>query len=368
MSSVARPLRVLVVGAGANIFSAHRRGLAAIGAKVVGVHDTDQEKARRVGEEYGCQVHADITALLSEPADLALILAPHPFHADYAMVSLRAGKHVLVEKPMAVQVAETDAMIAEAERCGHVLAVAFQQRTRREVREARRIVAHGSLGELRRADVLATWPRRSAYFTTASWRGSWRGEGGGVLINQGQHDLDLLCHLAGAPVRVIGWTRTWLHPVETEDSVQAMVEWPGGATGSIHISTAEFDEAQRIELTGTRGRLRLLSGRLEVASSDDDFREYATSPGDPFAPPAAGELRTIDGGGGDHVDLYRDLAHALEAGRPPIAPGREAATPLELANAIIYSSHTGEEVRLPLDRSRYAALLAELRGFERAPA
>ena len=368
MTSLPHQLRVVVAGAGANIFSAHRRGLAAIGAEVVGVLDTDQRKARRVGEEYGCPVHGEIAGLLREPADLALVLAPHPFHAEYSIASLHAGKHVLVEKPMAVQVAEADAMIAEADRRGLVLAVAFQQRTRREVREARRIVAEGSLGELRRADVLATWPRRSAYFTTAPWRGSWRGEGGGVLINQGQHDLDLLCHLGGGPVRVIGWTRTWLHPVETEDSVQAMVEWPGGATGSIHISTAEFDEAQRIELTGTRGRLRLLSGRLEVAYSDDDFREYATSPGDPFAPPAAGELRTIDGGGGDHVDLYRDLAHALEAGRPPIAPGREAATPLELANAIIYSSHTGEEVRLPLDRSRYAALLAELRGFERAPA
>ena len=368
MTSLPGRLRVLVAGAGANIFSAHRRGLAAIGAKVVGVHDTDQEKARRVGEEYGCPVHADFTVLLHEPADLALILTPHPFHAEHAIASLRAGKHVLVEKPMAVQVGEADAMIAEAERCGLVLAVAFQQRTRREVREARRIVVHGSLGELRRAEVLATWPRRSAYFTTAPWRGSWRGEGGGVLINQGQHDLDLLCHLAGAPERVIGWTRTWLHPVETEDSVQAMLEWPGGATGSIHISTAEFDEAQRIELTGTRGRLRLLPGRLDVAYSDGDFREYATSPGDPFAPPATGDVRTIDGGGGDHVDLYRDLADALEAGRPPIAPGSEAATPLELANAIIYSSHTGEEVRLPLDRARYAALLANLRGFEPAPA
>jgi predicted dehydrogenase len=357
-------LRVLVAGAGANIFSAHRRGLAAIGAEVVGVYDTHPEKARPVGDECGCPVYADPTALLNETADLALILAPHPFHSAYTIASLRAGKHVLVEKPMAVQVAEADAMIAEAERRGRVLAVAFQQRTRREVREARRLVMDGSLGELRRADVLGTWPRRSAYFTTAPWRGSWRGEGGGVLINQGQHDLDLLCHLAGAPVRVIGWTRTWLHPVETEDSVQAMVEWPGGATGSIHISTAELDEPQRIELTGTRGRLRLLPGRVDVAYSHGDFREYATSPGDPFAPPAGGEVQTITGGGGDHVDLYRDLAEALEAGRPPIAPGRESMVALELANAIIYSSHTGEEARLPLDRVRYSALLDALRGAE----
>jgi len=357
-----RGVRVLVAGAGANIFSAHRRGLTAIGAEVVGVYDTDGEKARRIGYELGCRVHADVSALLAEPADLTVILAPHPFHAELAIASLQAGKHVLVEKPMAVQVAEADAMSAAATRLGLVLAVAFQQRTRREVSAARRMIEQGSLGDLRRADVLATWPRRSAYFRTAPWRGTWRGEGGGVLINQGQHDLDLLCHLAGRPSRVIGWTASRLHPIETEDTAQAMIEWPGGAMGSIHISTAEFDEAQRIELTGTRGRLRLLPGRLEVVHGAGDFREYASSPGDPFAPPADGDVQTIGGGGGDHVDLYRDLATAIAGGSQPVAPGTEALVTLELANAIIYSSHTREEVKLPLDRAAYTRFLERQKG------
>jgi len=359
-------MRVLVAGAGANIFSAHRRGLTAIGAEVVGVYDTDEAKARRIGTELGCRVHRDAAALLAEPADLAVILAPHPFHAQLAIASLQAGKHVLVEKPMAVQVAEADAMITAADREGLVLAVAFQQRTRREVSEARRLIERGSLGELRRVDVLATWPRRSSYFRTAPWRGTWRGEGGGVLINQGQHDLDLVCHLAGRPARVIGWTASRLHPVETEDTVQAMLEWPGGAMGSVHISTAEFDEAQRIELTGTRGRLRVVPGRLEFLQSDADFTEYASSPGDPFAPPADGEPQTVAGGGGDHVDLYRDLAAAVQAGRAPVAPGSEAIVTLELANAINYSSHTRDAVDLPLDRAAYSALLKALQGAEPA--
>ncbi len=360
------PLRVVVAGAGAQIFSAHRRGLAAIGARVAGVQDVDAERAGRVGEEYGCPVHADLASLLAEPADLAVILAPHPFHADLAVASLRAGRHVLVEKPMAVQVAEADRMVAEAERTGLVLAVAFQQRTRPEVREARRLVSEGFLGDLRRADVLATWPRRHAYFQTAPWRGTWRGEGGGVLINQGQHDLDLLRHLAGQPARLRAWTSTRVHPVETEDSVQAMVEWPGGATGSIHISTAEVDESQRIELTGSRGRLRLLHGRLELVSSVVDFSEYAASPGNPFAAPDEDGLRVVPGEGGGHEELYRDLAAALATGRPPVAPGSDAASTLELANAIIYSSRTGEEVRFPLDRGAYGALLESLRDAARA--
>jgi predicted dehydrogenase len=355
-------LRVVVAGAGANIFSAHRRGLAAIGGQVVGVQDVDPERAAGVARELDCPAHSDLGGLLSEPADLLVITAPHPFHSEITVAGLRAGRHVLVEKPLAVQVAEADRMVAEAERQGLVLAVAFQQRTRSEVIEARRLVRQGVLGRLHRADVLASWPRRTAYFRTAPWRGTWRGEGGGVLINQGQHDLDLLCHLAGPPARVIGWTSNRTHPVETEDSVQAMVEWPDGATGSIHITTAAADEAQRIELTGSRGRLRVNRGSLEVVPGALDFGEYASSPGNPYAAPETGAPWTIDGGGGGHEELYRDLAAALATGRPPIASGREAATTLELANAIIYSSRTGEEVRLPLDRAAYSALLDSLRG------
>src|SRR5205807_9883155 len=115
--------------------------------------------------------------------------------------------HALVEKPIADEVAEADRIVAEAARAGRLLAVAFQQRARPEVVEALRLVRAGFLGDLRRASVLATWPRRAAYFRTAPWRGTWRGEGGGILINQGQHDLDLLCLLAGRPSRVVGWAR-----------------------------------------------------------------------------------------------------------------------------------------------------------------
>jgi predicted dehydrogenase len=307
-------------------------------------------------------VHATVDTLLSEPADLCLVLAPHPFHAEHAIRALQAGLHVLVEKPIAVEVAEADRMNAEADRSGKLLAVVFQQRTRHEVRAALRLVKEGFLGRLQRADLLSTWPRRRTYYELAPWRGTWRGEGGGVLLNQGPHDLDLLCHLAGGlPATVVARTSTRIHRIEGEDTVQALLEWPGGATGSVHISTAEVDLPQRIELTGTGGRLVLFPGRLELASNGVDFQEFADSPGDPYGLVPAGRSEVILGRGGDHVDLYRDLVEALEQGRPPIAPGREAAVSLELANAIIYSARTGEEVHTPLDRSAYSALLDSLR-------
>ena len=354
-------LRVVAAGAGANIFSAHLRGLAAIGAQVVAVQDAVEARVRPVAETLDCRLCSSPEELMAQPAELAVITAAHPQHAALAITALAAGKHVLVEKPIAVEVAEADRMVTAAEAAGRVLAVAFQQRTRTEVREARRLLDAGAIGLLQRADVLATWPRRRSYFELAPWRGTWRGEGGGVLINQGQHDLDLLYHLAGPPVRVSAWTRHQLHSIETEDTVQAMVEWAGGATGSIHISTAEVDQPQRLELLGTAGSLTLRPGELRVTTSELDVRDFVVSEGSPFgAPPDAAES-TFAGTGGSHEDLYVDLAAALVSGVPPVAPGREALATLELANAIILSSVTGEEVRFPLDRSAYSQTLERLR-------
>ncbi len=353
---------MVVAGAGANIFSAHRPGLEAIGAEVVAVQDVARERVEPVAAEFGCPIHESVGALLEEPADLAVILAPHPYHAEIAVAALEAGKHALCEKPIAVEVAEADRMLEAADRAGRVLAVAFQQRTRPEVKEARRLIADGFLGRLQRADVVSSWPRRRTYFDAAPWRGSWRGEGGGVLINQGQHELDLLCHLAGSPARLTGWTRTRLHPIEGEDSAVAILEWADGALGSIHVSSIEVDLAQRLELTGTAGRIRLLPGKLELDTNGVDFLDFVGSDGPPFGAVPAGESRVITGGGGGHVELYRDLAEALASGRAPISPGRQAVPALELANAIVLSSRVGSAVELPLDRAGYSDLLGSLRG------
>jgi len=181
------------------------------------------------------------------------------------------------------------------------------------------------------------------------------------LINQGQHDLDLMCYLAGRPSRVVGWTRTRLHAIETEDTAVASLEWPNGAVGSVHLSTVEADESQRIEITGTAGRLRLLHGRLEICRNEVDFREYAASPGDPYASPATEQLPVVEGAPVTHLNLYVDLQRTLAGRGPPMVPASEALVALEVANAITYSSHTRTEVELPLDRTAYRDLLNSLR-------
>ena len=357
-------LRLVVVGAGANVWQFHARGIEAVGAEVVAVHDVDRGGAERVAAELDCSVAGSLDELLRLDADVAVVLAPHVEHAEITLACLRAGLHVLVEKPIAITAEEADRMVDEAERHGLLLAVALQQRTRSEVQEAQTLIQTGALGEVQRVDLLATWPRRSSYFDTAPWRGSWRGEGGGILVNQGQHDLDLVCHLVGSPASVTARTRTEVHPIETEETAAALLEWPNGALGSIHVSIAEADEQQRLEVTGTSGRLRLTPGRLELLPSSVDFRAYAASDGDPYGPPEAGEPLVREGSGGTHVELYENLASALERGEPLVAPGRDAARTIELANALILSGRLRREVALPLDRAVYADVLRALRGLD----
>jgi predicted dehydrogenase len=357
---VSESLRVVVLGAGANVWQLHEPALKAVGAQIVAVHDVDHAAAQRVAHALGCANAADLDELLGHDADLAVVTTPHVHHAEQTIACLQAGRHVLVEKPMAVTAGEADAMVAEAAGAGRLLAVAVQQRTRGEAMIAKRLFDSGSLGELRRFDALATWPRRSSYFRTAPWRATWAGEGGGILINQGQHDLDLLCWLVGPPQAVFAKTTNAMHGQEVEDTAIALLEWPGGATGTARLSTAEHDERQRMEATFTQGRARITPGRLELRRDDVDFHDYAAQDGDPYAAPSSGPVEVVPGGGGTHVELYRNLTRAIAGEEALLAPGHEAAAAVELANAIVMSAELRREVRLPLDRERYARLLHDL--------
>jgi predicted dehydrogenase len=341
-------LRLVVVGAAAGVWGFHGPAITAIGGEVVGVHDPNEEGAQRRAAELGCVAAPSLEALLALEADAAVVLAPHPLHAELASACLRAGLHVLVEKPLTVRLDEAVELVAEAERCERLLAVAFQQRTRAEVVAAQRAVADGLVGELQRVDLVAAWPRRSSYFASAPWRGTWAGEGGGVLVNQGPHDLDLLCLLAGLPAVVRARTRTALHPIETEDTVAALLEWESGTLGSLHLSTAEADEPQRLELTGTAGRLRLRLGRLDLWQNDLDMRQWARAAGDPYEPPAVSGPQVSTGQPPSHEALYRNFAAALAGEEPLVASGRSALAEVELASALLLSGRLGEEVRIPL--------------------
>jgi len=362
MTSTA-PLRHALIGVGANVYNMHRPGLELPTAQIVGLFDLNAEVAAARATELGCPAYPSLDAMLAESApDLVVVMTPHPHHAEQAIAALRAGAHVLVEKPLAVHVAEADAMIAAAREAGRLLAVNFQQRLRPEIIAARKLLADGALGKIQQVDIKITWTRTAAYYAMSDWRGTWRGEGGAVLMNQAPHELDLLCYLIGVPSRVVGWTRTTLHQIEAEDTFQAMVEWPNGALGALHISTAEAGQPQRFEILGTAGRLEIAPGALNFQHFDLDLRDFIPNHPQAFAAPQIQSVPVeIGPGAGDHRAIYEDLHNAILNGSAPIAPGESALGSLELANAINYSSHTGQTVTLPLDRAAYADLLAQLR-------
>lgn len=357
-----RVLRIAYVGVGAGVFGAHQPALSSGHFQVVAATDQAVDRGQARAAELGCPFFDDHHALLAatEP-EVVVVLTPHPFHAPIAIDCMKAGAHVLVEKPMAVQIAEADAMLTTAAATQRLLAVNFQQRYRPEVRAAWQLINDGRLGQLQAMNFVVLWPRSRAYFGLAPWRGTWRGEGGGVLMNQAVHNLDLICHLMGMPGRLVGWTATRLQTIEAEDTAQAMLEWPNGAVGSFHTSTAESGQPERLEIWGTAGRLEVTQGGLRFQQFDEDLTTFIPNTAEIWNGPKQHDVDVaLPATQGDHAAIYANLYRALVHGEPLMADGGAARQSLELANAIIYSSHTRREVELPLDPSAYAQLLQEL--------
>jgi len=357
-------LRYAIIGCGAAIAETHFEALRGLPIDIVGASDIDAERGPNRAASLGCPFFIDHRQLLDElRPDAAVICTPHPVHPEQARDCFVAHTHVLVEKPMAVDVADADAMIAAAEASGCVLGVNFQERFRPAVEYAREFIARGDLGTVLRVLSVEPWLRTAAYYRSAGWRGSWKGEGGGVLMNQAPHTLDTLCHLVGMPSRVWGMTSTRGHAIEAEDSAQAMLEYPGGAFGYITVSTVEWGTERRLEIVGDRALLRLVDDELTVVRFDPPLRDHIALATDRLGrlSKRAEVVELRSGAGPRHQAVHRDFYQAIRRGSPPTCDGKSGLMSLELANAIILSSFTERPVRLPLDRAAYARLLTELR-------
>jgi predicted dehydrogenase len=356
-------LRFAIIGGAASIAPTHIAALQQLpGAQLAGMSDVSVERGLAAAQAAGCQFFEDHQRMLDElRPDVAVICAPHPFHAALAFDCFAASAHVLVEKPMAVTVAEADQMIAAAASANRLLVVNFQQRFRPVVERARELIASGEVGPLVRVLCIEPWFRTAAYYRTATWRGTWRGEGGGVLMNQAPHSLDLLCYLAGMPVKVWGWVRTLRHAIECEDTAQAMLEYANRASGYLNMSTVEAG-ASRLQIVGERAALEFSREQLTITRFTPSMLDQLLNSPQPFeAPRTAVETVALPGDAGGHLAVYRDLAAAIATGGRPRGDGEEGRQSLELANAIIYSSYAERAVTLPLDRAAYDALLADLR-------
>ena len=297
--------------------------------------------------------------------DAVIVATPHFFHPPLAIAALEAGKHVLVEKPLAVHKADCEKMIAAHTDETLVFAAMFQMRTNPTYRRLKRMIDGGELGELRRVVwVITDWFRTEAYYRSGGWRATWAGEGGGVLLNQSVHQLDLWRWLFGMPDRVRAFCELGrYHGIEVEDDVTAYMEYDGGYKGVFITTTGETPGSNRLEVTGERGKVIIDAAEpgLRFWRNAEPMTEFANRASGGFARPEVEEsFVAIDDAGGKHGEILENFAQAILAGEPLIAPAAEGIYSVELANVMLESSFRAAEVALPLDGRAYEERLAGL--------
>jgi predicted dehydrogenase len=326
--------------------------------RLAAVADQDPARLAKFGDIPGFA--SDNELIASGVVDAVLIATPHYFHTVTGVAALEAGLHVLVEKPISVQRAECERLIAAHKDPRVVFAAMFNQRSDPLYRKLRDLVHGGALGQIHRIQWTVTnWFRPHAYYAMSSWRATWAGEGGGVLLNQCPHNLDLFSWIFGQPRRVRGFCGFGrYHDIEVEDDVTAYFELPGGATATFIASTGEAPGTNRLEVVAERGRIVAENGELRFTRNRVPTAEFSRKTKEPFsAPPTAEQTYSFKDAGAQHVAILRNFADAILHQKPLIAPAAEGINSVELANAILLSSWTDKPVELPLDSALYARWL-----------
>lgn len=295
--------------------------------------------------------------------DAVFIATHHYAHTTLGIEALENGLHVLVEKPISVHKVDCERLIAAHRNPDQVFAAMFNERTNPRYRKLRELVRGGELGEIRRVVwIITSWYRTNAYYGSGGWRATWAGEGGGVLMNQCPHNLDLMQWIFGMPVKVRAFCEMGrYHDIEVEDDVTAYLEFGNGCKGVFITTTGESPGTNRLEVTGERGKIVIEGEGIRFTRNEVPMSEYSRK-----SDARMGKVPTWDvsieapGRGGKHAEILQNFSDAITDGTPLIAPASEGIRSVELANAMIYSSINDETVELPLDGAAYEALLQHL--------
>ncbi|HUJ10345.1 MAG TPA: Gfo/Idh/MocA family oxidoreductase [Verrucomicrobiae bacterium] len=296
----------------------------------------------------------------SRSVDAVLIATPHYSHTTIGIDALQNDLHVLVEKPISVHKADCERLLAAHKNPRLVFAAMFNKRTDPAYLKLREMIQNGELGEIRRINwIITDWFRSEAYYASGGWRATWDGEGGGVLLNQCLHNLDLFQWLFGMPQRVRGFCGLGrYHNIEVEDDVTAYCEYVNGATAVLISSTGEAPGTNRLEIAAENGRLVLENNELVFAKNDIPMSEFSRTTDKQFSAPSTTEFRlAFPDRGGQHVAVLQNFIDAILDGQPLIAPAAEGIHSVELANAIVFSSAHNQTVELPLDAVAYEQFL-----------
>lgn len=343
------PMRFALIGAG-NIAKIYVQAFAAIpDAQVTVVCSRTRETGEALAATCGAVWLPDYREAVARPdVDAVVVATPSGAHGEVAVAAAQAGKHLLVEKPLEITLARTDAIIEAAEQAGVVLACVFPLRFAAGVGHAKAAVDAGRLGRLTLADVYVKWYRPQSYYDRA-WRGTWENDGGGALMNQAIHNIDLVQWLAGPVASVFGQTATLVHRMQTEDTASAVLTFENGALGVIQGATSAWPgDPARVELHGDQGTIVLEEGRITV---------WKLADGTPEEEAAMLGLEQVSGSGAadpmaigfeKHRRQIVDMIEAIRTGRPPAIEGAEARRAVEIVRAIYRSAASGNLVKLPL--------------------
>lgn len=360
-------VRFGIIGIG-NMGSAHARSIyngEVPGAVLTAVCDISPDRLNWAKNNLGSdiQLFDNADALFkANVTDAVLIATPHYDHPPLAIKGFEAKQHVLIEKPAGVYTKQARIMNEAATASGKVFGIMYNQRTNPLYQKLKDLIDSGELGEIRRTNwIITDWYRPQSYYDSGSWRATWAGEGGGVLINQAPHQLDLWQWICGMPKRIrafCGFGK--YHDIEVEDDVTAYVEYENGATGVFVTSTSDCPGSNRFEISGDMGKIVIEDGRLTFWRNRMPERVFNKEFKYGFGQPEVWKCEIpVSGPNLQHVGILRNFTDAILKGTQLLAPGQEGIYGLTLSNAMRLSAWTDNWVELPIDEELYLSFLQE---------
>ncbi len=361
-------VRIGIAGFG-NMGSSHAKKIFAglvPWLELCAVADKKAQRRELAADLYsGAEIYGEASDMLKNAGiDAVIIAVPHYDHPRLVMEALENGLHVMCEKPAGVYTKQVREMNEFAAKQDKTFAMMFNQRTNCVFRKMKEMVENGDIGQIKRVNwIITDWYRTQYYYDSGEWRATWSGEGGGVLLNQCPHNLDLLQWICGMPKTVQAFCHEgkW-HDIEVEDDVTAYLEYENGATGVFITTTGDAPGTNRFEITGTRGTLVCEGAKtLKYTKLDTDEREYCRTASEGFKKPPAQDTVIVetDGMNEQHVGVLKAFTNHILNGSPLVANGFEGINGLMLSNAMHLSSWLGRKVTLPVDEELFYRLLSE---------
>jgi predicted dehydrogenase len=311
-------------------------------AQIVAVCDQDQDRAKETAIQNGVDWNTEYSDFVNRSdIDAIIITTPSGLHADLGIKAAKAGKHVVVEKPIDVSLDKADALIRTCQEQGVTLSVISQYRFLKPILDLQKMISRGELGELIQGDAVIKWYRPQSYYDSGDWRGTWALDGGGPFINQGIHFIDLLLSVMGPARWIVAKTKTMAHQIEVEDLGIALLEFENGALGSIQASTATYPGLPaRLEIHGTSGTVIIEGERMA-------FKQLKGN--DPVVNPEGskgGASSPTDIDVSPFVNQYQNIIESIQTNTSPRVNGPEARRSLELILALYESSKQGKTIHL----------------------